>query len=111
SASSECPKASDSRFPQYSNRATPALGQSATMMLAPSSRSLSSCQSSSVINGMNGCSALRTLSKNAVAWACVAASMGLPYSGLIISRYHEQKSSQISLYNVINASDTLNLAK
>src|SRR6187455_3723157 len=37
--------------------------------------------------------------------------MGFPNSGLTISRYHEQKSSQISLYIVSNAADILNFEK
>src|SRR5690606_41366668 len=101
----------ESRLAQYSHFVTPAFRPSATIIRAPFSRSLSSCQSPSVMKGMKGCNAFSTISKNETACEYVFASMGLPYSGLIISRYHEQKSSHINLYSVISASETLNLLK
>src|SRR5688572_17476543 len=38
----------------------------------------------------------------------VTLSMGIPYSGCIISRYHEQTESQVRLYTVSRQSDIRN---
>ena len=74
-----------------------ARGMSLTMMLCPSRRGARCCHSSSVMKGMKGCSMRSNLSKNALVWAKVFPSAGIPYAGFTISRYHPENSSQNSL--------------
>ena len=63
------------------------------------------CQSSSVMNGMNGWSIRSIWSKKASVASYVAWSIGCWYAGLIISKYQPENSSQYSLKMVMSASD------
>ncbi len=82
-----------------------------TIILSPSFLSRSSCHISSVMKGINGCITFTSFSKRVTVASKVILSIGFWYSGLIISRYQPENSSQNNLYVIIRASDILNFLK
>ena len=75
------------------------------MIVSPSLRSAKFCHNSSVMKGINGCIISKSVLKIFFVASNASAETFSPRAGFTISKYQEQKSSQTSLYVVINASD------
>ena len=80
-------------------------GHGAKLIVSPSLRSARFCHNSSVINGIKGCITSKSVLKIDLVASSASAETFSPRAGFTISKYHEQKSSQTSLYVVIKASD------